>query len=80
MISLLVDVKWHHFLLFIILVVVANIGAGSTVGVAGMGFTSGISAAWWIIASAMGTFILAFVIGPKIWEIAKNHGFFLYFR
>ena len=41
-----------------------------------MGFTSGISAAWWIIASAVGTFILAFVIGPKIWEIAKNNGFY----
>ena len=63
------------FLLFITLVA-PNIGAGSTVGVAGMGFTSGISAAWWIIASAVGTFILAFVIGPKIWEIAKNNGFY----
>ena len=70
-----VDERWHPFLLFITLVA-PNIGAGSTVGVAGMGFTSGISAAWWIIASAVGTFILAFVIGPKIWEIAKNNGFY----
>ncbi|WP_346684118.1 sodium:solute symporter family protein [Megamonas hypermegale] len=67
--------KMAPFLLFITLVA-PNIGAGSTVGVAGMGFTSGISAAWWIIASAVGTFILAFVIGPKIWEIAKNKGFY----
>ena len=67
--------KMAPFLLFITLVA-PNIGAGSTVGVAGMGFTSGISAAWWIIASAVGTFILAFVIGPKIWEIAKNRGFY----
>lgn len=67
--------KMVPFLLFITLVA-PNIGAGSTVGVAGMGFTSGISAAWWIIASAVGTFILAFIIGPKIWEIAKNHGFY----
>lgn len=67
--------KMATFLLFITLVA-PNIGAGSTVGVAGMGFTSGISAAWWIIASAVGTFILAFIIGPKIWEIAKNHGFY----
>lgn len=67
--------KMAPFLLFITLVA-PNIGAGSTVGVAGMGFTSGISAAWWIIASAVGTFILAFVIGPKIWEIAKNNGFY----
>lgn len=67
--------KMTPFLLFITLVA-PNIGAGSTVGVAGMGFTSGISAVWWIIASAIGTFILALVIGPKIWEIAKNHGFY----
>ena len=67
--------KMAPFMLFITLVA-PNIGAGSTVGVAGMGFTSGISAAWWIIASAVGTFILAFIIGPKIWEIAKNHGFY----
>lgn len=67
--------KMAPFLLFITLVA-PNIGAGSTVGVAGMGFTSGISAAWWIIASAVGTFILAFIVGPKIWEIAKKHGFY----
>lgn len=67
--------KMAPFLLFITLVA-PNIGAGSTVGVAGMGFVSGISAAWWIIASAVGTFILAFIVGPKIWEIAKNHGFY----
>ncbi len=67
--------KMAPFLLFITLVA-PNIGAGSTVGVAGMGFVSGISAAWWIIASAVGTFILAFIIGPKIWEIAKKHGFY----
>lgn len=67
------------FLLFITLVA-PNIGAGSTVGVAGMGFTSGISAAWWIIASAfLGTFILAFVIGPKIWGNSQK-SWFLYFR
>lgn len=67
--------KMAPFLLFITLVA-PNIGAGSTVGVAGMGFVSGISAAWWIIASAVGTFILAFIVGPKIWEIAKRHGFY----
>ena len=67
--------KMAPFLLFITLVA-PNIGAGSTVGVAGMGFVSGISAAWWIIASAVGTFILAFVIGPAIWEKAKAHGFY----
>lgn len=67
--------KMTPFLLFITLVA-PNIGAGSTVGVAGMGFVSGLSAAWWIIASAVGTFILAFIVGPAIWEKAKAHGFY----
>lgn len=67
--------KFGPALLFITLVA-PNIGAGSTVGVAGLGYKLGISAAWWIIASAGGTFILAFVVGPAIWRLAKQHGFY----
>lgn len=67
--------KLTPFFLFITLVA-PNIGAGSTVGVAGMGFSSGLSAVWWIIASALGTFVLAWIVGPKIWEIAKKHNFY----
>lgn len=62
-------------LLFITLVA-PNIGAGSTVGVAGLGFSHGLSAVWWIVASAIGTFILAFTVGPVIWELAKKHNFY----
>lgn len=50
-----------------------NIGAGSTVGVAGLGYKYGISAWWWIGASALGSFVLAFVVGPAIWRIAKKY-------
>jgi len=50
-----------------------NIGAGSTVGVAGLGYKFGIAAWWWIGASALGSFILAFLVGPAIWRIAKKH-------
>lgn len=53
-----------------------NIGAGSTVGVAGIGYKLGISAWWWIAASAVGSLILAFVVGPAIWRIAKAHNLF----
>lgn len=67
--------KFGPALLFITMIA-PNIGAGSTVGVAGLGFKVGISAAWWIIASAVGTFILAFVVGPAIWRLAKEHGFY----
>jgi solute:Na+ symporter, SSS family len=67
--------KFGPALLFITLVA-PNIGAGSTVGVAGLGYKVGISAAWWIISSAIGTFILAFFIGPAIWRLAKKHNFY----
>lgn len=67
--------KFGPALLFITLVA-PNIGAGSTVGVAGLGYKVGLSAAWWIIASAVGTFILAFFVGPAIWRLAKQHNFY----
>lgn len=53
-----------------------NIGAGSTVGVAGLGYKFGVSAWWWIGASAFGSFILAFAVGPAIWRVAKKHNLF----
>lgn len=49
-----------------------NIGAGSTVGVAGVGYKFGISAWWWIASSAVGSMVLAFIIGPAIWRVAKK--------
>ncbi len=67
--------KFGPALLFITLVA-PNIGAGSTVGVAGLGYKVGVSAAWWIIASAVGTFVLAFLVGPAIWRLAKKHNFY----
>ncbi len=67
--------KFGPILLFITLVA-PNIGAGSTVGVAGLGYQLGISAIWWIIASAIGTFILAIFVGPAIWRLAKKHNFY----
>jgi SSS family solute:Na+ symporter len=53
-----------------------NIGAGSTVGNAGLGYKFGISAAWWVAASAIGTYILAFSVAPVIWRIAKDHNLY----
>ena len=63
-------------LLLFITLIAPNIGAGSTVGVAGLGYKLGISAMWWIVASALGTFILAFWVGPAIWRLAKKHQFY----
>ena len=67
--------KLGPLLLFITLIA-PNIGAGSTVGVAGLGFKAGLSAVWWIVASALGTFVLAFFVGPAIWKLAKKHNFY----
>ncbi len=52
----------------------ANIGAGSTVGAAGLGYRDGISAWWWVGSAGIGTIVLAMWIGPKIWDIARANG------
>ena len=51
----------------------ANIGAGSTVGATAVGYADGLSA-WWRNGSAgIGSLLLAFWIGPRIWREAKLH-------
>lgn len=51
----------------------ANIGAGNTVGAAAIAYEHGISAAWWVGSAALGSFFLAFFIGPRIRRIAASH-------
>src|SRR3954469_1137294 len=51
----------------------ANIGAGSTVGAAGLGYRDGLSAWWWVGSAAIGSVILAFTVGPRIRAIAAEH-------
>jgi SSS family solute:Na+ symporter len=52
--------------------VAANIGAGSTVGASGLGYRDGLSAWWWVGSAAMGSLVLAFAIGPRVWRIAQE--------
>src|SRR6267142_4868183 len=54
----------------------ANIGAGSTVGAAGLGYRDGMSAWWWVGSAGIGSLIIAFTVGPKIWRIAKERNLF----
>ena len=54
----------------------ANIGAGSTVGAAGLGYRDGISAWWWVGSAGIGSVILALTVGPKIWSVAKEHNLY----
>ncbi|MGE4589056.1 MAG: sodium:solute symporter family protein [Acidaminococcaceae bacterium] len=67
--------KFSWRLLFTTLIA-ANIGAGSTVGVTGLAFKHGVSSWWWIGCSAMGSLILAFFVGPKVWKIAKKYNLY----
>jgi len=57
-------------------VLAANIGAGSTVGAAGLGYRDGLSAWWWVGSAAVGTLALAFWVGPRIWRIASERGLY----
>ena len=52
----------------------ANIGAGSTVGATGLGYIYGFGAWWWVGSAAIGSFILANTVGPKIWKLAATNG------
>ena len=50
----------------------ANIGAGSTVLAAGLGYQNGIAAWWWVGSAGVGTLFLALWLGPRIWRVAKE--------
>lgn len=53
----------------------ANIGAGSTVGAAGLAYTDGIAAWWWNGSAAIGSVVLAFLVGPRLWKLAAEREF-----
>ena len=52
----------------------ANIGAGSTVAAAGLGYANGLSAWWWVGSAGLGSIVLAFWIGPRMRRIAAEQG------
>ena len=54
----------------------ANIGSGATVGVAGLAYRDGFSAWWWSGSAGLASLVLAFWVGPRIWTLAREHGFY----
>ncbi len=52
----------------------ANIGAGSTVGAAGLGYRDGLAAWWWVGAAAVGSLVQAFWVGPLMRREAESRG------
>lgn len=57
-------------------VLASNIGAGSTVGAAGLAYSDGLSAWWWNGSAAIGSIALALWVGPRIWTLAAARGFY----
>jgi len=57
-------------------ILAANIGAGSTVGATGLGYRHGLSAWWWSGSAALGCVVLALVVAPRLYRLAREHGFF----
>jgi len=54
----------------------ANIGAGATVNVAGIAYREGLSAWWWSGSAGLASFVLAYWVGPRLWTLASEHGFY----
>jgi SSS family solute:Na+ symporter len=54
----------------------ANIGAGATVNVTGLAYRDGLSMWWWSGSAGLASLVLAFWVGPRIWALAKEHGFY----
>lgn len=57
-------------------VLAANIGAGTTVGAAGLAYQQGMGAWWWNGSAAIGSLFLAFLVGPRMWRLASDQGFY----
>ena len=57
-------------------ILASNIGAGTTVGATGLAYEQGVSAWWWNGAAGLGSLVLGLWIGPRIWRLAKQHGFY----
>jgi solute:Na+ symporter, SSS family len=55
-------------------ILAANIGASSTVGATSLGYSEGLSAWWWNGSAGLGSLVLAFWVGPRMWREATAHG------
>ena len=54
----------------------ANIGAGSIIGASSLAYRVGVSAWWWVGSAGIGSLLLAFWLGPRIWRVAREHGLY----
>ncbi len=54
----------------------ANLGAGSTVGATGIGYTHGLSAWWWVGSAGIGSLLLGLTVGPRMWRVARDRNLY----
>jgi SSS family solute:Na+ symporter len=62
--------------LIFVTMIAANIGAGSTVGAAGLAYRDGIGAWWWVGSAGLGSIAFAQWVAPRLWRVAKEHNFY----
>lgn len=60
-------------MLMFVTMLAANIGAGSTVGAAGLGYRDGLAAWWWVGSAGIGSIVLAIWVGPRIRKVAAEN-------
>jgi len=56
--------------------IAANIGAGSTVGAAGLAYRDGLSAWWWVGSAGLGSLVFACWVAPRLWRLSSEHNFY----
>jgi SSS family solute:Na+ symporter len=62
--------------LIFVTMIAANIGAGSTVGAAGLAYRDGIGAWWWVGSAGLGSIVFAQWVAPRLWRVAREHNFY----
>src|SRR5260370_26074734 len=58
--------------LIFVTMIAANIGAGSTVGAAGLAYRDGISAWWGVGSAGLGSIVFASWGSPRVWRVAQG--------
>jgi solute:Na+ symporter, SSS family len=53
----------------------ANIGAGSTIGAASLGYRIGLGGWLWNASAGLGSLVFAAWAGPRLWSLASERGF-----
>lgn len=56
-------------------VVATDVGGGFSIGLGGLGFVLGLSGSWMLFTGILGAWLSAVFMIPKIYPLAKKHGF-----